>query len=95
MSWHESPDRAVPGDSAATGNRTDEEARDDSGPTAQHLRLGQVVQARLRGVVHWTGTVDTVSVALGVVWIRENGLGERKLLDLREYQVHLQEGAGR
>ncbi|MGQ1797354.1 hypothetical protein ACT4S5_09485 [Kocuria oceani] len=93
MNRHERADRVTPRRSAATASRTDDAARSGSDPASQHLRPGQVVQARLRGVVHWTGTVDTVSVALGVVWIRENGLGERKLLDLQEYQVHPQEGA--
>lgn len=87
MSWHETADHGAPEKSAVAGSHTDEEARNTSDPAADQLRPGQVVQARLRGVVHWVGTVDTVSIALEVVWIRENGLGERKLLDLREYQV--------
>jgi hypothetical protein len=45
-------------------------------------------QARVHGMVHWRGTVETVPVALGVVWIREDGIGERKLLDLKKYQLH-------
>jgi hypothetical protein len=45
-------------------------------------------QARVHGIVHWQGTVETVSVALGVLWIREDGIGKRKLLDLQEYQLH-------
>ncbi|WP_387741515.1 hypothetical protein [Kocuria nitroreducens] len=49
--------------------------------------LGHQVQARVHGVVHRAGTVKTVSTPWGVVWIRENGLGERDLLDLQEYQV--------
>lgn len=52
------------------------------------------MQARVRGVVHWTGTVETVSVPLGVVWIREDGLRLRKLLDLQEYQITHQKSAG-
>ena len=63
------------------------------GATVEQLQLGQRVQARLRGMAHWTGTVETVAVALGVVWIREDGLGERKLLDLREYQIHPEDPA--
>lgn len=64
-----------------------DDVRRDVGATAEQLLPGQQVQARVNGVVHWTGTVETVSVPLGVVWIREAGLGERKLLDLQEYQV--------
>jgi hypothetical protein len=62
-----------------------------TGTAVELLWPGQSVQARVHGVVHWSGTVETVSVPLGVVWIREDGLGERKLLDLQEYQVHPQE----
>ena len=53
------------------------------------------MQTQVNGVAHWTGTVETVVVPLGVVWIREDRLGERKLLDLREYQVHPQDPTGR
>lgn len=90
MSWREAADHTAPEDSTVTGNSIANAARTTTGPTAQQLHPGQVVQARIRGVVHWAGTVETVSAALGVVWILENGLGERKLLDLREYQVQPQ-----
>lgn len=66
------------------------QAHGDVGTAAQQLLPGQRVQARVHEVVHWTGTVETVATPLGVVWIREDGLGKRKLLDLREYQVHPQ-----
>lgn len=70
---------------------SDAGARSQIGTAVELLWPGQSVQARVHGVVHWSGTVETVSVPLGVVWIREDGLGERKLLDLQEYQVHPQE----
>lgn len=63
------------------------QAHGDVRAAAEQLLPGQPVQARVRGVVRWSGTVETVSVPLAVVWIRENGLGERKLLDLQEYQI--------
>ncbi|MGQ1799099.1 hypothetical protein ACT4S5_18485 [Kocuria oceani] len=69
--------------------------RDDAGVAVEELLPGQPVQARVRGVVHWSGTVETVSVPLAVVWILEDGLGERKLLDLREYQVNHQDTTDR
>ena len=92
MRWHGTADggggagHVVPGGQAG-------DARSDIGVAAEQLRLGQRVQAQVHGVAHWTGTVETVAVPLGVVWIREDGLGERKLLDLREYQIHPQDSA--
>lgn len=93
MSSHETAERGVPENAAVIGSGTDTADRNNLGSGTQPLHPGQLVQARFRGVVHWTGTVETVSVALGVVWILEDGLGERKLLDLREYQVGPQESA--
>ena len=59
----------------------------DAGGAAQGLRPGERVQAWAGEVVHWSGTVETVSAELGVVWIREDGMGARRLLDLDEHQV--------
>ena len=75
---------------AVTDGQT-EEARSETGTAVELLWPGQLVQARVHGVVHWIGTVETVSVPLGVVWIREDGLGERRRLDVQEYQVHPQD----
>ena len=61
--------------------------------TVEQVHVGQRVQTQVNGVAHWTGTVETVAAPLGVVWIREDGLGERKLLDLREYQLLPQDHA--
>ena len=55
------------------------------------MHVGQRVQTQVNGVAHWTGTVETVVVPLGVVWIREDGLGERQSLDPREHQIHSQD----
>lgn len=87
MSWHEAADgNESAGERVPYGQAA--EAPGDIGATAKQLPLGQRVQAQGHGAAHWAGTVETVAVELGVVWIREDGLGERKLLDLREYQVH-------
>ena len=87
MSWHESAGRdGSAGDAVPCGQAA--EVPGDIGVMVERLGLGQRVQAQGHGAAHWTGTVETVVVPLGVVWIREDGLGERKLLDLREYQVH-------
>lgn len=92
MSGHEAAD----GGGSTSDGATDDQhagAPSDTGATVEQLHLGQPVQAQLHGVVHWTGTVETIAVPLRVVWIREDGLGERKLLDLREYQLHPQNSA--
>jgi hypothetical protein len=44
-------------------------------------------------VLHYSGTVETVAAELGLIWIREDGtdgIGARRLLDVREYQIHRQ-----
>lgn len=92
MSRHETADGG--GD---TGDVVPDTLADDApgaiDAAVEQLHLGQRVQAQVHGVTHWTGTVETVAVALSAVWIRDDGLGERKLLDLREYQLHPQDPA--
>lgn len=83
MSWHEATDDGG-GTGCAVLHGQAEDVLIEIGVMVGQLHPGQQVH----GVAHWTGTVETVAVPLGVVWIREDGLGERKLLDLREYQVH-------
>ncbi len=39
-----------------------------------------------RGNIEWQGAVEETAPALGVAWIR-TGVGERKLLDIREHSV--------
>jgi hypothetical protein len=96
MSGHEAAhgdgctDNTVPHDQA---EGPPHEIGEIGGVRVGQLHPGQRVQACVDGVAHWTGTVETVAVALGVVWIREDGLGERKLLDLWEYQLHPQDPA--
>lgn len=92
MSWHEATDGG-----GGTGDEVPDAQADDAprviDATVEHLHLGQQVQVQVHGVPHWTGTVATIAVPLGVVWIREDGMGERKLLDLWEYQLHPQDPA--
>lgn len=57
------------------------------------LAPGDQVQAWAQEVLHHSGTVETVAADLGVIWIREDGtdgIGARRLLDVREYQIHRQ-----
>lgn len=92
MIWHEATHGGGGTGDVVPGAQVDDRP-DAIGATVNHLLPGHRVQARVDGVTHWTGTVETVSVELGVVWIREDGPGERKLLDLREYQLHPQDSA--
>ncbi|ALU40096.1 hypothetical protein AS188_10475 [Kocuria flava] len=92
MSWHEAAEGGE-GTGDAVAERQADDAPSNIGATGEQLLPGQRVQAQMHGVVHWMGTVETVAIPLGMVWIREDGLGERKLLDLREYQVHPQDSA--
>jgi hypothetical protein len=51
------------------------------------LALGDQVEIfDHRGNVEWQGVVEEIAPALGVAWIR-TGMGERKLLDIREHSV--------
>lgn len=52
------------------------------------LVVGDRVRAWVGEVLHYTGTVETVAAALGIIWIREDGIGARKLLDARVYRIH-------
>jgi hypothetical protein len=46
------------------------------------------VTAWVGEVLHYAGIVETVAVELGVIWIREDGIGARKLLDVGVYRIH-------
>lgn len=52
-------------------------------------RPGCPVQAWRYDVLHYQGVVEETLLSLGVLWIREDGLGERKMIDLREYHLRL------
>lgn len=52
------------------------------------LRRGDRIEARNSHQQRYVGVVDTVARELGMVWIREIRLGERKLLDPSEHQLY-------
>jgi hypothetical protein len=52
------------------------------------LRRGDRIEARHSHQQEYVGIVDVVARDLGVVWIREARLGERKLLDPREHRLY-------
>lgn len=52
---------------------------------------GDQVHAWAGEVLHHAGTVETVAAEQGIIWIREDGadgIGARRLLDVREYRIH-------
>lgn len=52
------------------------------------LRRGDRIEARHSYQERYIGIVELVARELGVVWIRETRLGERKLLDPTEHQLY-------
>ncbi|MGQ1795871.1 hypothetical protein ACT4S5_01855 [Kocuria oceani] len=52
------------------------------------IRRGDRIEARHSYQPRYVGVVELVARELGVVWIRETHLGERKLLDPTEHQLH-------
>lgn len=52
------------------------------------LRRGDRVQAWVGSEMQYVGVVDLVSPELDVAWVRDVALGERKMLDLREYRLY-------
>lgn len=52
------------------------------------LRKGDRIEARDRYQQRYVGIVDLVARELGMVWIRETHLGERKLLDPTEHRLY-------
>lgn len=56
-------------------------------PVAE-LVSGNRVHAWVGEVLHHSGTLEMVAVELGVIWIREDGIGDRELLDVREDRIH-------
>ena len=52
------------------------------------LVVGDHVEAWVGSVSHCSGTVETIAADLGVLWIREDRIGARRLLDIREHHIH-------
>lgn len=59
------------------------------------LSPGDSIIVTRYGKVRFRGTVDEVSSRLGLVWIRESDLGERKLFCRPDYAFHRADGAER
>lgn len=61
----------------------------DSGSTCSlsTLRPGDHLQAWEHGLLCHSGVVEEVAPELGVVWIREPGLGGRKMLSADQHQL--------
>ena len=59
----------------------------DNGSTCKlsALRPGEHLEAWENGMLCHTGVVEEIAPELGVVWIRERGLGARKMLSADQY----------
>jgi hypothetical protein len=51
------------------------------------LRRGDEIEARDLNMVRHRGRVEDTAPGLGVVWIRENGLGTRKIIHEEEFSI--------
>ena len=51
------------------------------------LAVGEQINAWQGGRLFHTGTITDLLPAMGLFWIREQGLGERRLLDMSELQI--------
>lgn len=52
-----------------------------------NLAAGMRVDAYKNNRLHLRGVVETYAPDLGVLWIRELGIGSRKMLCLQDYQI--------
>lgn len=55
--------------------------------TAVHV--GDRLEAWSGGALHHVGIAEEKLPGLGVLWIRESRTGQRKMLDLRDYDLRL------
>jgi hypothetical protein len=53
------------------------------------VHLGNRLEAWTGGVLRHLGIVEEKLPELGVLWIRETGTGQRKMLDLTGYDLRL------
>ncbi len=60
-----------------------------------YLRSGDWVHVTRRGEICFAGIIDEVSSKLGLVWIREPAVGERKLFSPPEHAFHRIDGPPR
>jgi hypothetical protein len=75
------------GHTTMTSTNTGEPPPPHATPVAE-LVPGDRVRAWVGEVLHYAGTVETVAIELGVIWIREDGIGARTLLDVGVYRIH-------
>jgi hypothetical protein len=76
-----------------TSTNTGEPAPPPTTPPTE-LVPGDQVTVWAQEVLHYSGTVEIVAAELGFIWIREDGtdgIGARRLLDVREYRIHRQD----
>lgn len=53
------------------------------------VHVGNPLEAWCNGVLHHLGIVEEKIPDLGVLWIRESGTGQRKMLDVSSYDLRL------
>lgn len=53
------------------------------------VHVGHRLEAWSEGVLHHVGIVEEKLPELGVLWIRETGTGQRRMLDLIGYDLRL------
>lgn len=63
------------------------ECMDDGPNHAFGLLPGEFVEAESRSGLRFRGLVDDIAPEFGVIWIFEDPLGNRRMLDLGEYSV--------
>jgi hypothetical protein len=57
--------------------------------TCADLRPGDVIEARIKGQLYLRGEVTEIMSAHDLFWIREDSLGNRRLLDLNEMEIFI------
>ncbi|WP_152683264.1 hypothetical protein [Kocuria sp. SM24M-10] len=61
-----------------------------AGPSTSitELAAGDHIQAWTATALYCSGTVELLDPDLGVLWLREDRIGARRLLDTEEHQIH-------
>lgn len=63
--------------------------RKTSAPSDLHmLEVRDRIEVWADGMPIYSGAVDESAPALGILWIRQDGLGERRLIHCRTYLLH-------
>lgn len=53
------------------------------------VRPGDLLEAVSQGVVHHQGVVEDTAPAVGVVWVRDARIGERKMLATDNFELRI------